>query len=98
MVYLPAIEAVGITIPSTTVARAKASCICSSVIVNIQFYDKSSYLYYQELENLRIILLVRDYLQVASILVSHSLKWRHLALSPSIPILSVISVPDLGLS
>ena len=48
MVYLPAIEAVGITIPSTTVARAKASCICSSVIVNIQFYDKSSYLYYQE--------------------------------------------------
>ena len=30
MVYLPAIETVGITIPSTTVARAKASCICSS--------------------------------------------------------------------
>ena len=57
MVYLPAIETVGITIPSTTVARFQASCICSSVIVNIQFYDKSSYLYYQELENLRIILL-----------------------------------------
>ena len=49
-------------------------------------------------KNLRIILLVRDYLQVVSILVSQSLKCWHLALSVSIPILSVISVPDLGLS
>ena len=39
-----------------------------------------------------------NYLQVFSIFVSHSLKCWHLALRVSIPILSVISVPVLGLS